>query len=226
MASPAGEGPWPPPGDAFTRPRTSPAAVRASGCRGGSKHARIFRSGYGPGRRPARSPSAACPPPGSSVVTSTTGIDPPLPISSAGLPYSSASAAAPPGHEGLSTSTSMPGAAPKSREVRPCAPAAAVRHETLELFHHLVRVLVRHQPERDLRRRLRRDHRLAAGALIAAPDAVDVGGRPRPQPLQRRIAAFARPGWCRPMSPRNAGSSKPSASHCARCEFETGATLS
>ena len=35
------------------------------------------------------------------------------------------------------------------------------------------------------------DHGLAAGPGIAAPDAVDIRGRSRPQPLQRRIAALA-----------------------------------
>ena len=55
-----------------------------------------------------------------------------------------------------------------------------VLHEALERRVHLGGILVRHQAERHFRAGLRSDHRLAAGAGIAAPDAVDIGGRPRP----------------------------------------------
>src|SRR5438309_420900 len=45
--------------------------------------------------------------------------------------------------------------------------------------------------EGDLGAGFGRDDRLAAGALVAAPDAVDVGRRPRPDALEPGAAALA-----------------------------------
>ena len=53
------------------------------------------------------------------------------------------------------------------------------------------RLLVRDQPERDLGVRVGRDDRLVAGAGVAAPHAVDLGGRAGPDALQRAEAGLA-----------------------------------
>src|SRR3546814_3562515 len=73
-----------------------------------------------------------------------------------------------------------------------CSSDLAFSHEGLEDGADARRVLAADQPERHLRRCLGRDHRLAALAGVAAPDAVHVAGRPRPDPLQKVAAALAR----------------------------------
>ena len=65
------------------------------------------------------------------------------------------------------------------------------RDEVAEGVADLVRVLLVDEAERDLGRRLGRDHRLEALAGIAAADAVELGGRPRPDQLQHRAALLA-----------------------------------
>ena len=64
-------------------------------------------------------------------------------------------------------------------------------HEGAERFADLVRVLLVDQAERDLRRCLGGDHRLEALAGVAADDAVELGGRPRPDQFQHRAALLA-----------------------------------
>jgi hypothetical protein len=54
-----------------------------------------------------------------------------------------------------------------------------------------LRVLIGDQAAGDLGRRLRGNHGLGAVARVAAPDAVDVEGRPRPGALQRGEAGLA-----------------------------------
>ena len=56
----------------------------------------------------------------------------------------------------------------------------------------LRRMLSRHEAEGELRGRLRGDHRLGSGSAITADDAVDLGGRPRPELLQNAEPGFAR----------------------------------
>ena len=53
------------------------------------------------------------------------------------------------------------------------------------------RLLAGHQPEGHLGVRLGRDDRLVALALVAAPHAVDLGGRTGPDPLEGRVAGLA-----------------------------------
>ena len=67
--------------------------------------------------------------------------------------------------------------------------------------------------------------RSTAGASVSSPDAVNVCGGTSPQPLERRVAAFARRG-AQADARQKAVSSKPKASHWARCELLTDATLS
>ena len=55
----------------------------------------------------------------------------------------------------------------------------------------LLRILIRHQAEAELRAGPGRQHRLGPFALIAAPEAVDVEGRPGPAAFERREAFFA-----------------------------------
>ena len=55
----------------------------------------------------------------------------------------------------------------------------------------LVGLLPLHQPERNLRGRLRRDHRLGALAGVAADDAVDVAGRARRDLLDQQAILLA-----------------------------------
>ena len=66
-----------------------------------------------------------------------------------------------------------------------------VAQETLEIAQDRLGVLVAHEPEGELGRGLRGQHRLAAGADIAAPDAVALGGRAGPDLLEHRIARLA-----------------------------------
>ena len=58
----------------------------------------------------------------------------------------------------------------------------------------VVRVLARDQPEGELQLGRGRDDRLAAGALVAAADAVDLGGRAGPDALQGGVVRPRR-GW-------------------------------
>ena len=55
----------------------------------------------------------------------------------------------------------------------------------------LLRILLVHEAERDLGRGLGGDHRLEALAGIAADNAVELGGRPRPDQFQHRAALLA-----------------------------------
>ena len=67
----------------------------------------------------------------------------------------------------------------------------------------VARILAGDEPEGHLRVRLRRDDRLVAGVGVAAPDAVDLGSRPRPDAFEgaetllavrRRAAGVRQPG--------------------------------
>ena len=53
------------------------------------------------------------------------------------------------------------------------------------------RILVRHQPEGQFRKGLPGDDSLGPIPLVAAADAVDLDGRPSPNPLQRAVARLA-----------------------------------
>src|SRR5690606_11824922 len=66
-----------------------------------------------------------------------------------------------------------------------------LRDPRLERLLHLAGVLARDEPERQLGVRLAGDDGLAAGPGVPAPDAVDLGGRPRPDPLERAVALLA-----------------------------------
>src|SRR3954467_4526000 len=63
--------------------------------------------------------------------------------------------------------------------------------ELLDPGQDLLRVLPRHQPATEFDRSLRRDHRLGAGPGVAAPDAVYVAGRPRPDAFEGRPVRLA-----------------------------------
>src|SRR3954454_15003556 len=58
-------------------------------------------------------------------------------------------------------------------------------------LQNLFAELIRHEPERELRHRMARDHRLRPLPLITAADAVDLGSRTRPEPFQRAVAFLA-----------------------------------
>ena len=65
-------------------------------------------------------------------------------------------------------------------------------HVRLVLRERLLRRHLRHQPHRYLRRRLGGNHRLRACAGKSARHAVHIERRPRPRPLQHRVARLAR----------------------------------
>src|SRR5919109_3738834 len=68
----------------------------------------------------------------------------------------------------------------------------ALAHEGSEGLAYLVRVLLVDQPERHLRRSLCGYHGLEALAGVAASDAVELGGRARPDELEYGAALLAR----------------------------------
>ena len=63
--------------------------------------------------------------------------------------------------------------------------------EAMQAREEFARILSGNQAEGQLGGRLRRDHRLGAGSAIAAYDAVDLDGRPRPELLEHAEAPFA-----------------------------------
>jgi len=65
-------------------------------------------------------------------------------------------------------------------------------HEAVQGSEDLVRLLTWNEPEGQLGDGLRWDHGLGAWAAIAANDAVDLGGRPRPKLLEHAESSFAR----------------------------------
>ena len=89
----------------------------------------------------------------------------------------------------------------------------------------LGRLLRRDQPERQLDVGVARHDRLAAGAHVAAPDAVDLGRRPGADALQRAEAALAgqRP---RLATSRNSASSKGTWANRARSVGVSSSTSS
>ncbi len=99
-------------------------------------------------------------------------------------------------------------------EARPAVGRQAVADEGPEELADALGVLVADQPEADLGVRLGRDHRLEAGAGIAAPDAVDLGGRARPEVLEGRVAVLA-PGLAQADLAEEGLAEKPSRSHCS-----------
>src|SRR4051794_40541982 len=64
-------------------------------------------------------------------------------------------------------------------------------NERVKCAPDLRRVLLSDEAKRDLRGSLGRDHGLEAFARVAAPDAVNFAGRPRPDLLQHAPALFS-----------------------------------
>ena len=120
-----------------------------------------------------------------------TGIEPPPPMKKASRPHSavSASRVLPKAGASIGKRIALPGAV--LDELDRAVGSAGTPGEVAEGGADRVRILVEHQPERDLGRRLGRDHRLEALALIAAAHAVDLAGRTRPGHLEHRAAALA-----------------------------------
>ena len=85
-------------------------------------------------------------------------------------------------------------------------------HESAESLADLGRVLLVDQAERYFRRGFRRDDRLEALAGIAARNAVELGGRPRPDHAPARSGPVSPAGTDRPTGPRKVSAVSPSAS--------------
>src|SRR5262249_3980564 len=67
----------------------------------------------------------------------------------------------------------------------------ALAHEGLDALLNLVGILARHQPAGDFHRSARRDHGLGPHPLVAAADAVELQGRPRPNLFEYAVAPLA-----------------------------------
>ena len=122
----------------------------------------------------------------------TIGIEPPAPIVTAFLPHSSASAGARLVERRIvERQLRAPAKSAKLANSTVQSTGSRALHEGAERLADLLGVLLAHQTERHLRRRLAGDHGLGALAGVAADDAVDLGGRPRGDLLDQHPVLFA-----------------------------------
>ena len=129
--------------------------------------------------------------PSSRLKSPTTGIEPPPPTRAGSIPHSSVSAARAPARYGPSKGSRVAPLPPWLVKVTRQSGGRWLVDEGPEIGADRFRILVADQPEGHLGRGLGRDHRLEALAGIAADDAVDLAGRPRPDLLQHRPPGLA-----------------------------------